>query len=205
MIHVYYGDGKGKTSAAIGLAVRAAGAGKKVLFTQFMKGIISSEIGVLESIPGIDVLVVGKQFGFYRDMGQEQKTAITRRHNEILLEIERRMRTGKAEVVIVDEITSAYRYQLVEKELVQKVLYLAKEKRGRGGSAGAIERAEGTEEVERIEETERAERAETDIELVLTGRNPDKGFLEAADYITEMRMERHPYEKGIPARKGIEW
>ncbi len=196
MIHVYCGDGKGKTSAAIGLAVRAAGAGKKVLFTQFMKGIISSEIGVLKSIPGIEVLVVGKQFGFYRDMGQEEKTAITRRHNEILLEIERRMRTGKAEVVIMDEITSAYRYQLAEKELVQKVLYLAKEKGDRGGRVRAIDRAERTEGMER---------AETDIELVLTGRDPDESFLEAADYITEMRMERHPYEKGVPARKGIEW
>ncbi len=199
MIHVYYGDGKGKTSAAIGLAVRAAGAGKKVLFTQFMKGIISSEIGVLESIPGIEVLVVGKQFGFYRDMGQEEKTAITRRHNEILLEIERRMKTGKAEVVIMDEITSAYRYQLAEKELVQKVLYLAKEKGDGGGSVGAAER------MERTAGMERAETAETDIELVLTGRDPDESFLEVADYITEMRMERHPYEKGIPARKGIEW
>ena len=55
MIQVYHGDGKGKTTAAIGLAVRFSGAGKKVLFCQFMKGNISSEIGVLQKLENLEV------------------------------------------------------------------------------------------------------------------------------------------------------
>ena len=55
LVHLYCGDGKGKTTAAVGLAVRAAGAGKQVIFAQFMKGNESSELTVLRKIPGITV------------------------------------------------------------------------------------------------------------------------------------------------------
>ena len=56
LIHVYYGDGKGKTTAAMGLAIRAAGGGKKVLIVQFLKGRPSGEVAVLQGIPGVTVV-----------------------------------------------------------------------------------------------------------------------------------------------------
>lgn len=84
MIQVYHGDGKGKTTAAIGLAVRFSGAGKKALFCQFMKGNISSEIGALRKLENLEVELIGKKFGFYKDMTEQDKEEITKCHNHIL-------------------------------------------------------------------------------------------------------------------------
>ena len=208
MIQVYHGDGKGKTTAAIGLAVRFSGAGKKVLFCQFMKGNISSEIGVLQKLENLEVELIGKNFGFYKDMTEQDKEEITKCHNHILekvlgvllnaksagqepadqepaiqevadqepetQELQDQCQDGPVLLVVLDELTSAYRYGLLDRGLVSKIILAASENR-------------------------------QIIELVITGRDPDSFFLEHADYITEMKIQRHPYEKGILARKGIEW
>ena len=218
MIQVYHGDGKGKTTAAIGLAVRFSGAGKKVLFCQFMKGNISSEIGVLQKLENMEVELIGKNFGFYKDMTEQDKEEITKCHNHILekvlgvllnaksagqepayqepaiqesadqepaiqevadqepetQELQDQCQDGPVLLVVLDELTSAYRYGLLDRGLVSKIILAASENR-------------------------------QIIELVITGRDPDSFFLEHADYITEMKIQRHPYEKGILARKGIEW
>ena len=198
MIQVYHGDGKGKTTAAIGLAVRFSGAGKKVLFCQFMKGNISSEIGVLQKLENLEVELIGKKFGFYKDMTEQDKEKITKCHNHILervleelqnvkvadqepaiqepetQELQDQCQDGPVLLVVLDELTSAYRYGLLDRGLVSKIILAASENR-------------------------------QIIELVITGRDPDSFFLEHADYITEMKIQRHPYEKGILARKGIEW
>ena len=242
MIHIYHGHGKGKTTAAIGLAVRASGAGKKVLFCQFMKGNISSEIPVLRQLPQVQVELVGKAFGFYKNMTTQEKEEITVCHNRILQTVlqeiefldhgkrntdaEKREQTVKHNVedrepelvVVLDELTSAYGYGLLNRELVQKILLLAAnhpEADGRaadgrvadgraadGRAADAIKAVGGESEKQKVN-------GEDDlsipVELVITGRDPDPFFTARADYITEMKMERHPYEKGILARKGIEW
>lgn len=208
MIQVYHGDGKGKTTAAIGLAVRFSGAGKKVLFCQFMKGNISSEIGVLQKLENLEVELIGKKFGFYKDMTEQDKEEITKCHNHILekvlgvllnaksagqepadqepaiqevadqeletLELQDQSQDGPVLLVVLDELASAYRYGLLDRNMVSKIILAASENR-------------------------------QIIELVITGRDPDSFFLEHADYITEMKIQRHPYEKGILARKGIEW
>lgn len=208
MIQVYHGDGKGKTTAAIGLAVRFSGAGKKVLFCQFMKGNISSEIGALRKLENLEVELIGKKFGFYKDMTEQDKEEITKCHNHILekvlgvllnaksagqepayqesadqepaiqepetQELQDQCQDGPVLLVVLDELTSAYRYGLLDRGLVSKIILAASENR-------------------------------QIIELVITGRDPDSFFLEHADYITEMKIQRHPYEKGILARKGIEW
>lgn len=208
MIQVYHGDGKGKTTAAIGLAVRFSGAGKKVLFCQFMKGNISSEIGVLQKLENLEVELIGKKFGFYKDMTEQDKEEITKCHNHILekvlgvllnaksagqepayqepaiqesadqepetQELQDQNQDGPTLLVVLDELASAYRYGLLDRGLVSKIILAASENR-------------------------------QIIELVITGRDPDSFFLEHADYITEMKIQRHPYEKGILARKGIEW
>lgn len=173
MIQVYHGDGKGKTTAAIGLSVRAAGSGKKVCFAQFMKGNCSSEILVLQEIPGLRVLRISREFGFYRQMDEADKAAITKEHNRILAELLEALEGGEAEVIVLDEVVSAYRYGLLDRSSLTKIL--------------------------------EAGRGENGAEVILTGRKPAKELLERADYITEMKAVRHPYEKGISARKGIEW
>lgn len=71
LIHLYYGDGKGKTTAAVGLCIRAAGNKKRVLFTQFMKDGSSGEISLLKELPGAEVLWGNVPYGFYSRMADE--------------------------------------------------------------------------------------------------------------------------------------
>ena len=73
LIHIYCGDGKGKTSAAIGLAVRAAGNGMKVLFTRFLKTEDSGELKILDQISRIEVIHLKKSFGFYKTLSEQVK------------------------------------------------------------------------------------------------------------------------------------
>ena len=73
LIHIYCGDGKGKTTAAVGLAVRAAGHGKRVLFLQFMKDGTSGELRVLADIPGITVFPGEKGVKFAWSMSEQEK------------------------------------------------------------------------------------------------------------------------------------
>lgn len=73
MIQIYCGDGKGKTTAATGLAVRAAGSGMKVLFARFLKNENSAELCVLDQIPGIEVIHLPKSYGFYNTQSEEER------------------------------------------------------------------------------------------------------------------------------------
>lgn len=170
MIHLYTGDGKGKTTASVGLGIRAAGCGKKVFFTQFMKGNETGEIRILETLPQIRILRCSRKYPFFKGMSAEDKKQITQEHNEILREIIRALEQKECDMVVLDEITYPINYGLVEEQLVQKLLTFGRER-----------------------------------ELVLTGRNPAACLVEAADYLTEMKCLRHPYEKGIPAREGVEY
>ena len=87
MIHIYCGDGKGKTTAAVGLAVRAAGAGKKVLFAQFFKDGTSSEISVLESLPGVETVHPGLHYGFYRNLSDTKKAELGENYRAMFRDI----------------------------------------------------------------------------------------------------------------------
>ena len=73
LIHIYCGDGKGKTTAAIGLAVRAAGRGKRVVIARFLKNDDSGEVGVLERVPGITLIPCRKSFGFTWNMTEKER------------------------------------------------------------------------------------------------------------------------------------
>ena len=77
-VHLYCGDGKGKTTAAVGLSVRASGAEKSVLFTQFLKDGSSSELNVLRALPNVKVLCCERNFGFFRSMDKETRAAARR-------------------------------------------------------------------------------------------------------------------------------
>ncbi len=169
MIHLYHGHGKGKTTAATGLAVRAAGSGMKVLFVQFFKDGSSSEIGVLSSLENVDVLIPDVFYGRFAKMSDAEKEEIRRCYTETLSEVDRR--ADGYGLIVLDESVSAYNYGMFE-----------------GGCL-----------------TDLLKRIGNDIEIVLTGRDPAPELREAADYVTEMKKEKHPFDNGITARRGIEF
>lgn len=172
MIQLYTGEGKGKTTAAIGQAVRAAGNGWRVLFAQFMKGNDTGELRVLEQLPQVTICRSSKQFGFYNTLTEEEKRELTAIHNNILDGLLKEAGEHSCDMIILDEITYPVKWELLDDGKLQRLLQYA---------------------------------AEGKPELVLTGRQP-AGFLEeSADYITCMQCVRHPYQKGITARKGIEY
>lgn len=172
MIHVYYGEGKGKTTAAAGLALRAAGNGLRVLFVQFMKARPSGETAMLSAIPGVIVLKNRTELGFYKNMTAAQKEQAFEMHRQNLEKAAKLIEEDGCGLLVLDEVFSAYAYGLLDREVVLSFLTRAEEGQ---------------------------------FELVLTGREPDDVFTEKADYITQMKKERHPYDKGAAARKGIEY
>jgi len=112
-IQVYTGNGKGKTTAALGLALRAAGAGLKVFFAQFMKGIISSEVIALEKL--VSNITI-KEYGsdcFINSAPDEQDIRAAQRG---LNEVREAMLSGRYEVIVLDEANVAVRYNLFSVE-----------------------------------------------------------------------------------------
>lgn len=165
MLHIYCGNGKGKTTAAIGLCIRAAGAGMKVAFVQLMKGNETSELASLKAVPNIEISRCNRDYGFFKNMTAADKAEITACHNKLLNDAF----SGEFDVIILDEFCAAYNHDLLDRTLAEKLIL----------SASA--------------------------EVVLTGRDPAEPFINAADYISEIHCEKHPYEKGITARRGIEF
>lgn len=170
LIHIYHGNGKGKTTAAVGLAVRAAGAGMRVSFIQLMKDGTSAELNVLKKMEQIEVYSIRNTYGFTWNMSDDDRIRLRMKNDKAVNAMIRAVKEGLYQMLVVDEMMPAYQGGFVDKAAVLELMQLCK----------------GT------------------TELVLTGRNPAKELLDRADYITEMKNERHPYEKGITARVGIE-
>lgn len=187
-IQVYTGDGKGKTTAAIGLAIRSIGAGNQVCIIQFMKSLAYSEQKVLRSLPGITLITTGKPY-FIAKEGMLSEEELKKWGSSIKVypaghpPKEYRQMTldgihkaitalssGIYQLVILDEYNMARWYDLATKEDTEHILA--------------------------------ARHPET--ELVITGRNAPPDVLDSADLITEMKKIRHYYDKGIQSRLGIE-
>ena len=127
-IHIYCGDGKGKTSAAIGLAVRAAGRGKTVLVVRFLKTEDSGEVPVLRHIPGIMVTPCDQSFGFIFRMTPERKKeagAYFRKRFERACE---ETVQGNYDVLVLDEIMAACNCGMVQEDAVAAFLMQKPEK-----------------------------------------------------------------------------
>lgn len=166
-IHLYTGNGKGKTTAAMGLALRAAGAGKRIFIAQFVKGMHYSESDSLKRFPEIEL----KQYGlgcFLVNQPTQKDIDAARKGLE---EVSEMITQNKYDVIVLDEICIALHYHLIEFE---EVLSLLKAK------------PEG-------------------MEIVMTGRYAPPELYEIADLVTEMTEIKHYYNKGIEARKGIEF
>lgn len=169
MIHVYTGNGKGKTTSACGLALRAAGRGKRVLFVQFLKGQNSSgEILLMRRIGRIQTRRFGRKGFVLKDRKCVKDFLEAERGIKFA---ERKLENKDADVIVLDEINVAMSYGLID---TKRVLRLIK-RYGRRK------------------------------EIILTGREVPKSILKKADYVTSMRAIKHPYERGIRARRGIEY
>lgn len=175
LVHIYCGDGKGKTTAAIGSAVRAAGRNKKVLIVRFLKTDDSGEVMALSFIPGITLLPCERSFGFTWEMSTAERAAAAGYYSEIFARawsMASGQDGGKAfDMLVMDEALGACGLGFLDEEVLIR--------RIRHKPAG--------------------------LEVILTGRGPSEQMQACADYITEMTMRRHPYEKGVPAREGIEY
>lgn len=112
-VHLYCGDGKGKTTAAVGLSVRASGAGKSVLFAQFLKDGSSSELNVLRALPNVKVLCCARSFGFFRSMDKETRAAARRAYTALLEETLQKSADGVA-LLVLDEAVAACNHGLIE-------------------------------------------------------------------------------------------
>ncbi|MDL1957937.1 MAG: cob(I)yrinic acid a,c-diamide adenosyltransferase [Deltaproteobacteria bacterium] len=173
-IHVYTGDGKGKTTAALGLTLRAVGAGWKVLFAQFLKHGEYNEIKALKRLGG---QVTIRQYGsgrFITCHGDRPKERPSEKEIEMaragLSEIMQVMEEGRYDLIVLDEINVAVHFGLIPVESVINLL----------------------------------ERRPQDVELVFTGRWAPKEITERADLVTEVQMIKHYLSKGVKARNGIE-
>ena len=171
MVHIYHGDGKGKTTAAFGQALRALGNGWRVGIVQFLKGSPTGEVTALEQLKNVTIRRNTKDFGFFSNMSQGERDEMIAMQNKNLYILIEEMKQGKYDMIILDELCAAYNQESVERDLVKELLELAKGK----------------------------------IEIVITGRNPHDDLMAYADYMTQMKAERHPFEKGTAARQGIEY
>ncbi len=167
-IHIYTGNGKGKTTAALGLAIRAIGAKKKVFFAQFVKGQAYSEVNTIQKyLPDITI----KQYGLDCFIYQEPTKADIDAARKGLEEVAKIIASGDYDVVVLDEANIAIYYQLFSvNELIDVLKNKAKH-----------------------------------CEVVITGKYAHQDLIDFADLVTEMKEIKHYYQKGIAARKGIEY
>ena len=122
LIHIYCGEGKGKTTAAIGLCIRAAGCGYRILIDQYMKDAGSAERSVLQKIPGITVLEVPSKVKFSFQMSEEEKAAAKTENTARLSAAKEAAASGAYDVLLLDEVIYAVNAGLLDEELLLRFL-----------------------------------------------------------------------------------
>jgi cob(I)alamin adenosyltransferase len=175
LVQIYTGDGKGKTTAAFGQALRAAGQGNKVLIFQFLKP-SSLDIGERFALQLGAVRIRTESIDIPWDMARswEDQEAVAEMQNAISEVLERLAQTVEKrfyDVLILDEIVFCLSKGLAKLEDIKSVI----------------------------------NRKDSLVEIVMTGRGASEELLELADLVTEMKNIKHPFDKGIPARRGIEF
>ena len=169
LVHIFTGNGKGKTTAALGAILRALGHGLRVYIVFFMKGDYPyGELSTLSKLPNVDIASFG--FRCFTDPAyikpeeiEQAKLALSAAREAML--------SGKYDLVVLDEVNVAVAHKLIE---LDEVVGLIGDK-------------------------------PRNVELILTGRYADTKLIELADLVTEMVKLKHPYDKGVLARRGIEY
>ena len=170
LIHIYTGDGKGKTTAAVGLAVRARGAGKRVLFIQFLKARLTCEQQPMQHL-GIEVMRLTSCEHFFFEMDDGEKEQCILEQQEAFLQAKMVMLHAGYDLLILDEILDAVSLGCISQgELIDALQYKA-----------------------------------PDLEVILTGRDACSQLYEMADYLSVISGVKHPFDKNMPARLGIEY
>ncbi len=177
LVIVNTGNGKGKTTAALGVVLRALGHGWRVLVIQFFKGdwpVVFGEVEMGKRLaPQLEIVQLGK--GFVKHMGDtkpfEEHVAAAK---DALREAKARITSGLYDVVVLDEIIYAIDYAGVQLVTVEEVLGLLDAK-------------------------------PPELHLILTGRNAPQAIIDRADLVTDMREIKHPWQQKIPAQKGIDY
>jgi cob(I)alamin adenosyltransferase len=172
LIQVYTGDGKGKTTAAIGQGIRACGRGLKVSMVQFLKSTDTGELNALKRLePDFKLYRFEEKRGFIWNLNEKEINELREEVNKAFGFVEATGDKGECDVLILDEIMAAMGNGLLDIKRVVDFLKSKPEK----------------------------------MEVILTGRNVPKEIMDLADYISEIAKVKHPFEKGIGARKGIEF
>lgn len=122
LIHIYEGDGKGKTTCAVGLAVRCAGNNQKVLFTQFLKDGTSKELNILKEIKQIEVFSATKNFGFTFQMTKEQKEQAAAYYQSYFKNIIKKIGELNYDMLVMDEFMAAYQAEFVDHTIALEFL-----------------------------------------------------------------------------------
>ena len=169
LVQIFTGEGKGKTTAALGTVIRALGHGLRAYIVYFMKGSYAyGERNILSKLPNVDVASFGS-LGFVdpANVKPEEKEQA----GQALAAAREAMLSGSYDLIVLDEVNLAVAWKLVE---LDEVVRLIGDK-------------------------------PQNVELILTGRQADTNLVQLADLVTEMLKIKHPYDKGIMARKGVEY
>lgn len=170
LIHIYCGNGKGKTTAALGLSLRAAASGLPVLVYQFMKDNKSSERSLLKGLPNFTLIDGLPQEKFSFQMTPEEKESRRTYYQEQFHGLLSLIPQKNIRLLFLDEIIYTIGAGLFPEDLL---LHFLQEK-------------------------------PQNLEVVLTGQNPSQKLVALADYVSEIHKIKHPFDRGIAARKGIE-
>ncbi len=169
LIIINTGDGKGKTTAALGTVFRALGYNYKVCMIQFIKG--SWHYGELDSAKkfskNFELIPMGEGFTWVTK-DKKRDTLVAEKTWELCKE---KISSNNYKLIVLDEINIALRYNYLD---VQEVITFLKKK-------------------------------PKDLHIILTGRDAPPELIEIADLVTEMKVIKHPFKKGIKAQKGIEY
>ncbi len=171
LVHIYCGSGKGKTSAALGLGLRACGRGFKVLLVRFLKDEHSGELAAIEKLDCFSVIKAPKSLPFTWNMSEKDKSEYAAYAKNMFESALCRVNNNECDLLILDEACAAAEYGMLDKKAVAVFL----------------------------------KNRPTSLEVVLTGRNPPEEWVELADYVSEIRCIKHPFEHGIGQREGIEY
>lgn len=171
LVIIYTGEGKGKTTAALGLVLRASGYKKKCLIIQFGKAWFSGElVGVKKLGPGVKIIQGGK--GFMGILGSKVPMRVHKKAaQETYALLYKEVMSGKWDIVVADEIIGAVSAKILAIEAVVKLI-----------TAKPLA-----------------------LDLILTGHHAPLKLIKLADLVTEMREVKHPFKKGVLAKKGLDF
>lgn len=183
LVHIYTGNGKGKTTAAFGLALRALGHNFRVLIVQFLKcGAFTGEFNALKNFSNVKIIQFGKECCTLRNIKSnfeieqcQECFLVTKQDNSVAKKgmalAKEALISGEYDLVILDEIIIALDVKLID---INEIIELIDLK-------------------------------DKNTELVLTGRNAPDILIKKADYVSEILEKKHPFDKNIDARMGIEY